>query len=105
MIARMWHGRVPIAKADAYLAFLLRRALPDYRSVPGNRGAWVLRRDEGRITHFTTLTHWDSIKAIQAFAGREVARAKYYPEDSGFLLEFEPTVSHYELYGEESPQG
>jgi heme-degrading monooxygenase HmoA len=104
MIARIWHGKVPTAKADAYLEFLLQRALPDYASVPGNRGAWVLRRPDGDVTHFLTLTHWESTESIESFAGRDIARAKYYPEDTDFLLEFEPTVSHHELYGGATPQ-
>jgi len=98
MIARIWHGRTKAAKADEYLAFLQQRALPDYRGTPGNLAAYVLRRDEGDVTHFMTLTHWESLQAIEAFAGSDIARAKYYPEDSGFLLEFEPTVQHHELY-------
>ncbi len=36
MIARMWHGRTPIAKADAYAALMNRLAIPDYRDIPGN---------------------------------------------------------------------
>ena len=99
MIALTWHGITPAAKADAYLEFLIARALPDYRSVAGNRGAWILRRTDGDIAHFVTLTHWDSIEAIVAFAGKDIAKAKYYPEDTGFLLELEPTVTHHELYG------
>ena len=98
MIARIWHGTTPASKADAYLAFLQQRALPDYRGTPGNRAAFILRRIDGGIAHFTTLTHWDSLDAIEAFAGADIARAKYYPEDAQFLLEFEPTVQHFELY-------
>jgi heme-degrading monooxygenase HmoA len=98
MIARMWHGRTPTAKADAYLAFLERRALPDYRGTPGNIAAYILRRADGEVTHFTTLTFWDALASIEAFAGADIERARYYPEDSGFLLEFEPTVQHSELY-------
>jgi heme-degrading monooxygenase HmoA len=98
MIARIWHGITPTAKADAYLAFLKARALPDYRGTPGNLGAWILRRTDGGITHFQTLTHWDSLASIQAFAGEDIRRAKYYPEDADFLLAFEPTVEHSELY-------
>lgn len=98
MIARIWHGRTATAKADDYLAFLQRRALPDYRSTPGNRAAFILRRRVGDVTHFTTLTHWESLQAIEAFAGVDIARAKYYAEDSQFLLEFEPAVQHFELY-------
>jgi heme-degrading monooxygenase HmoA len=98
VIARLWHGITPTEKADAYLAFLLARALPDYRRTPGNLFACVLRREEGGITHFCTLTHWESLESIKAFAGADISRAKYYPEDRAFLLEFEPTVQHSELY-------
>jgi len=98
VIARLWHGTTPTAKADEYLAFLQKRALPDYRSTPGNIAAYILRRAEGDVTHFSTLTYWDSLTSIEAFAGTDISRAKYYPEDTGFLLEFEPTVQHSELY-------
>ena len=99
MIARLWHGRVPSAKAEAYRAFLNSRAIPDYRSVAGNLSVHVLERREGEVTHFITLTFWESLDAIRAFAGEDLERAKYYPEDSGFLLEFEPGVLHYEVAG------
>ncbi len=100
MIVRMWHGRVTTSKAKAYGEFTNSRAIPDYQSVPGNRSVHVLERREGEITHFITLTFWDSLDAIRGFAGEDVERAKYYPEDSGFLLEFEPTVVHYEVVGQ-----
>ncbi|MBC7989902.1 MAG: antibiotic biosynthesis monooxygenase [Luteimonas sp.] len=96
-IARIWHGTVPTAKADAYLAFLRERAIPDYTATPGNLAVYLLRRAEGDVTHVLTLTHWQSLEAIKAFAGDQVERAKYYPEDRDFLLEFEPTVEHYEI--------
>jgi heme-degrading monooxygenase HmoA len=98
VIARMWHGKTLTAKADEYLAFLQRRALPDYRGTPGNLAAYILRRADGDVTHFTTVTHWESLRAIEAFAGEDISRAKYYAEDSNYLLEFEPTVVHSELY-------
>lgn len=97
MIVRVWHGRTPIAKADAYTAFLDQRAMPDYRGTPGNLGAQVLRRDEGDVAHFLTLSYWENEDAIRAFAGNEPLAAKYYPEDEGFLLELEPQVTHYEV--------
>lgn len=97
MIARLWHGRTPRARADEYARFLEARAMPDYRDTPGNLGAQVLRRDEGEVTHFLTLSYWESEGAIRAFAGDEVLQARYYPEDAGFLLEFEPQVQHFEV--------
>ena len=99
MIARIWHGRVPTSKARAYRTFLNERAIPDYRSVKGNTSVYVLEREEGEVTHFVTLTFWESMEAIKGFAGDDVETAKYYPEDKDFLLEFEPKVLHYEVVG------
>jgi len=31
-------------------------------------------------------------------AAADIQRARYYPEDQDYLLEFEPNVAHYELY-------
>jgi heme-degrading monooxygenase HmoA len=95
----MWHGRVPTSKADRYREFVNGRAIPDYRSVPGNLSVDVLERRAGDITHFITLTYWDSLDSIRGFAGPDVEAAKYYAEDDEFLLEFEPSVVHYEVVG------
>ena len=100
MIARMWHGTVPAAKAGAYREFLNERAIPDYQSVEGNISVHILERTEGDITHFITLTFWEDLESIRGFAGEAVEVAKYYPEDRNFLLEFEPNVVHYEVVGQ-----
>ncbi len=102
MIVRMWHGRVPSEKARAYREFLNARAIPDYQSTPGNLSVYILERPEGEVTHFITMTFWESLDAIRAFAGDDVEVAKYYPEDQDFLLAFEPTVVHYEVVGKRS---
>lgn len=99
MIVRLWHGRVPTAKAPAYRDFLDDRAIPDYRSVPGNLSVHILECHDGEITHFITLTFWQDLAAIRGFAGDDINVAQYYPEDQAFLLEFEPTVTHYEVVG------
>ena len=99
MIVRMWHGRVPAAKAAPYRDFLNRRAIPDYRSTEGNEAVYILERPDGDQTHFITLTLWRDEAAIRRFAGDALTTAKYYPEDRDFLLEFEPHVVHYEVVG------
>ena len=101
MIVRLWHGRVPHGKAAAYREFLVSRAIPDYRSVDGNLDVKILERQQDDATHFITMTTWENLDAIRAFAGDDIEKAKYYPEDSGFLLEFEPRVVHYEIVSEE----
>jgi heme-degrading monooxygenase HmoA len=97
LIARAWHGRTAANKADEYLGFLVERAIPDYQSIAGNRGVTILRRIQDAEVHFLILTLWESRAAIEAFAGADIEQAKYYAEDQDFLLEFEPTVTHYEV--------
>lgn len=97
MIVRIWHGRTPRAVADEYAAFLARRAIPDYRAAAGNLQAEVYRRDEGEVTHFLTVSWWSDEQSLRAFAGDEPLKSKFYPEDTGYLLEFEPEVQHYAI--------
>ena|SRR5215213_11381572 len=97
MIARTWHGKVRTKDAEEYHQYLLRTGIPDYRATPGNLGITVLRRTEGNETHFVLITFWESMEAVQAFAGETPERARYYPEDERYLLELEPLVTHHEV--------
>ena len=97
-IARTWHGTTSAEKADAYLELMRTVALPDYRSIPGNLGAFTLVRREGESTHFLMVTFWESEEAIAAFAGERIAAAKFYDFDDSFLIVKEPTATHYEVY-------
>jgi len=97
MIARTWHGITPASKADEYVDYLNQTGVPEYRATPGNLGVYVLRRLEGDKAHFLLLTLWESEEAIKRFAGADMEKAKYYPEDEQFLLELEPNVTHYEV--------
>ncbi|HXB18567.1 MAG TPA: antibiotic biosynthesis monooxygenase [Steroidobacteraceae bacterium] len=99
MIVRIWHGRTPRGVADEYAAFLARRALADCRAVHGNLAAVVCRRDEGNVTHFLIVSRWVNEEAIRAFAGDEPLKPRYHPEDTGYLLEFEPEVQHFTVVG------
>jgi heme-degrading monooxygenase HmoA len=98
MTARVWHGRTKANDAEEYLEYLYKSGVPDYRHTPGNQGAWVFRRIDGDVAHFITLTFWESREAIKAFAGDDIEVARYYPEDRKYLLEFEPSVTHYEIF-------
>lgn len=97
MIARIWHGATPAAKADEYGDYLKRTGVPDSRATAGNRGVLVSRKIEGEVAHFLFVSFWESEAAIKRFAGEDVERARYYPEDEHYLLELEPTVAHYEV--------
>jgi heme-degrading monooxygenase HmoA len=97
MVVRIWHGVTAAAQSDAYLDYLRVTGVPDYRATEGNLGVYVLRRIEDERAHFLTVSLWESMDAIKGFAGSDPERAKYYPEDEEFLLDFEPTVEHYEV--------
>src|SRR4051812_42552312 len=72
MIARSWSGSVRTADADEYAAYIRETGFAEYGQTAGNRGAWLLRRDENGITEFITLSLWDGIDAIRAFAGDDI---------------------------------
>jgi heme-degrading monooxygenase HmoA len=97
MIARMWRGAVRREDADEYGAYIGETGLAGYEATPGNRGAWLLRREVGDLTEFVTFTFWDSLDAVRAFAGDDVDRAVYYPEDDRFLVERDDRVKHFEV--------
>jgi heme-degrading monooxygenase HmoA len=97
MIARIWSGVVRSEDGDAYAAYIGETGLAGYVATPGNRGAWLLRREVDDRTEFVTFTLWDSLDAIRAFAGDDVESAVYYPEDDRYLVERDVRVKHYEV--------
>lgn len=100
MIARIWHGRTKIQDYEAYTEFLKVRAVPDYRKTQGFIKLIFLRNIRGNAGHFTLITFWENLEGIRNFAGEDLEKAKYYPEDEKFLLEFEEKVIHYEVFAE-----
>jgi len=89
------HGVTTASKSDDYLTYLNRTGIPDYLATEGNRGVYVLRRVEGNQAHVLLLSLWESREAIEKFAGTDIEKACYYPEDEQFLLELEPGVTPY----------
>jgi heme-degrading monooxygenase HmoA len=96
MIARTWTGTVSRADADEYADYIRDTGFREYAQTPGNRGAWMLRRDDGDQTEFITLSMWESEEAIRAFAGDDIEAAVLYPEDERFLIG-ESNVAHYRV--------
>lgn len=99
MIARVWHGAVPLEKAEGYAEYLTGSDLGvrGYQAIPGNRGVSLLRRVEGNRVHFQLISFWESVEAIREYAGPDIARARYFAYYLECLLEPEPNVTHYEV--------
>jgi heme-degrading monooxygenase HmoA len=97
MIARTWRGATTAQDADTYLDYLHQTGLTEYRKVEGNRGVLALRRVADGRAEFLLLSLWDSEDAIRQFAGGDIGRAVFYPEDERFLIERDNHVTHYEV--------
>src|SRR4051812_49868361 len=95
MIARTWSGAVRTADADDYVAYIRETGFAEYGRTAGNRGAWLLRRDENGTTEFITLSLWDGIDATRAFAGEDIDAAVLYPAAEPSLTAGEPRTVHY----------
>ncbi|MEX1014206.1 MAG: antibiotic biosynthesis monooxygenase [Candidatus Paceibacterota bacterium] len=98
MIARIWHGRTKKEDYEEYTDLMKSIAIPDYKNTKGFVDLTFLRRIENEIAHFTLITFWEDLEVIKNFAGEDFEKAKYYPEDERFLLEFEEKVIHNEVF-------
>lgn len=97
MIVRSWRGVTRLADSAGYLEYLQARVLPELRSVPASRGAYVLRQVSGERAEFVVLSFWESMEAVRAFAGPEPERAMIHPEARRFLAEADAEARHYEV--------
>jgi len=102
MIARSWDGLTPAAKADEYTDYVRRTGVTELAATDGNRGVYLLRRREGDQARFRVLSLWDSIDGIRRFAGDDVEKARYFPEDARFLLGLARNVEHFEVVAAEN---
>jgi hypothetical protein len=79
MIARTWRGTVRRADADEHVEYIRETGFAEYGQTPGNRGAWMLRRNDGDRTEFVTLSLWDSVDANAALASRRYSATALSP--------------------------
>ena len=100
MIARIWNGKTRIEDFEEYTEFMKSKAIPDYKKTKGFVKLTFLRNTNDDIGHFKLITFWENLEVIKNFAGEDFEKAKYYPEDEKFLLEFEEKVTHYEVFAE-----
>jgi antibiotic biosynthesis monooxygenase (ABM) superfamily enzyme len=96
MITRLWRGWTASEKADAYEHFLLSELFPSMREIPGFRGAEVLRRPDGGEVAFVTLTRFDSLDAIRAFAGDNYEMAVIEPPALALLSHYDERALHFD---------
>jgi len=97
MIARVWKGWTTPENADAYENLLRQQVIPGLQSIDGHRGAYILRQDEADETEFVVVNFFDSLEAVQAFAGPDYTVPVFEPEARLLLSKVEPIARHYDV--------
>jgi heme-degrading monooxygenase HmoA len=97
MISRQWRGLAKPAHADAYVEHLRRETFPQLLKIPGFIDASILRRTLAEGVEFLIVTRWDSLEAIQRFAGRDADVAVVPQGVQGFMIEYDRKVRHFEV--------
>jgi antibiotic biosynthesis monooxygenase (ABM) superfamily enzyme len=97
VIARLWHGWTAPENADAYAEFLRTKMFPSIHRVPGYLGADLLRREDGDEVAFVTITRFESLESVRAFAGEDYEQAVVEPEARALLSRFDTRSEHYEV--------
>ena len=99
MISRIWHGWTVPANADTYESLLKEEIFVGIaaRQISGYRGIELLRRDLQDEVEFVTIMWFDSIDAVQEFAGEDYEVAVVPPKARAVLAHFDARSQHYEV--------
>jgi hypothetical protein len=96
-VARTWSARATPDGARAYVAYFRDVLAPALARLDGHRGALVLERATGALVELTVHTLWDSLAAIERFAGPSYDRAVVEPEARAVLASFDDHVEHRDV--------
>ena len=96
-VARVWRGRTALARAQDYRQYLFEAGVRKIAGIPGNRGVQMMMRSAGAEAEFVVVSYWDSIDAIEGYAGPRYERVRDLPRDDEFLIDKETRVRHYDL--------
>jgi len=97
MIARYWRGWTRAENADAYEEHLKSKVLPGLKKVEGYRGGYIFRSDEKEEAEFVVVNFFESIAAVERFAGPNYAVPVFEPDAKALLSRVEPIAKHYEV--------
>lgn len=97
MIERIWGGKVPVDRAGAFHAHLLRTGVADYRAQTGCVAVRLYRKTLDGWAHFLLCSTWKDMDAIRNYAGSTPEAAVLYPDDDAFGLVPDRHVAHYEV--------
>jgi heme-degrading monooxygenase HmoA len=95
----LWRGWTTPGNASAYERVVRGEVIPaiEARGIAGFRHIHLMRRDCGLEIEFATLMWFDSMAAIEAFAGADSAVAHVPDAARALLSRFEDRAAHFEV--------
>jgi len=99
MILRGRRGRARFSGADACPAHFRNIVVPELCGIPGFLGACLSRRQSNDSMEFLVLARWQSLEAIQQFAGYDISRSIVEAGAAG------ATMQHYEVIEDTTASG
>jgi heme-degrading monooxygenase HmoA len=97
MIARIWSGRATPANAGRYHRHFTDDVAPQLKMIPGNKGAYLLRREVDGQIEFVAVTLWESLDVVKQFTGPDPSVAIVEPEARAALSDFDTAAQHFEV--------
>ena len=100
MIARIWHGWTRAgANAVSYETMLREEIFPSIaaRHIDGYGGAELFVREQGNEVEFVTLLRFESMEAVEVFAGADAGKPVIYPKAERLLIRMDERSQHYRI--------
>jgi|SRR5580658_5264512 heme-degrading monooxygenase HmoA len=97
MIARLWSARATKPQSTRYLEHFWQSVVPSLRTFDGYVSSSVLVRSHGESVEILVTTVWQSLQAIDAFAGSDRETAVVASEAAELLTDYDRRVRHYEV--------
>lgn len=94
-VARIWRGRTTREQADEYEAYNYEVGIKPL--IEKAMGVQTFREDREHETEFLTISYWESVEAMAAFAGEDPTRVHHLDRDPEFLIELPKSVQIVQL--------
>jgi heme-degrading monooxygenase HmoA len=97
MISRHWKGLAKPDQAQNYINHLKTETFPKLSKIDGFVEASILTRAAVSGTEFLIITVWESMEAIERFAGVPADVAVVPESVQAMMIEYDRKVIHYEI--------
>jgi heme-degrading monooxygenase HmoA len=103
MIVRQWKAIARTQNVTDYINHLETETFPQLSRIHGFVRASILTRPVDRGVEFLIVTVWESMEAIQEFAGLPAQRAVVPVQVQAMMIDYDREVSHYEVTADYIP--